>query len=65
MNNHENLTVIIVTFKTNEKILFNCIDSINKVIKILIIENSNDQFFKNKLEKKYQNVDRIMHVLNG
>jgi len=56
MNNHENLTVIIVTFKTNERILFNCIDSIKKKIKILIIENSNDQFFKYKLEKKYENV---------
>ncbi len=64
MNNHENLTVIIVTFKTNEEILFNCIDSIKKKIKILIIENSNDQFFKDKLEKKYENVQVILSGKN-
>ena len=48
MNNLENLTVIIVTFKTNEEILFNCIDSIKKEVKILLVENSNNQKFKKK-----------------
>ncbi len=34
------LTVIIVTYKTNKKILNKCLNSIDKKIKILIIENS-------------------------
>ena len=48
MNNLKDLTVIIVTFKTNEEILFNCLDSIKKEVKILIIENSSNQEFKTK-----------------
>jgi N-acetylglucosaminyl-diphospho-decaprenol L-rhamnosyltransferase len=64
MNNLENLTIIIVTFKTNEQILFNCIDSIKKNIKILIVENSSDHFFKDKIEKKYENVKVILSGKN-
>ena len=46
MNNLSNLTVVIVTYKTDEKILTNCIKSINNNVKILIIENSSE--FKSK-----------------
>ena len=48
MNNLSKLTVVIVTYKTNLDILKNCLNSINKKIKILIIENSN--FFEAKKE---------------
>ena len=41
MNNLSNLTVVIVTFKTDRKILQNCLNSIEKDIKIIIVENSN------------------------
>jgi N-acetylglucosaminyl-diphospho-decaprenol L-rhamnosyltransferase len=41
------LAINILTFKTDRKILKNCIDSIDKSIPINIIENSND--FKDKL----------------
>ena len=47
------LTIIIVTYRTNKEILFNCIDSIDSNVKILIIENSSDNEFKSQIEKIY------------
>ena len=52
---NQDLTIIINTFNSDEKI-FSCLESINPNISILIIENSNNIEFKNNLEKKYQNV---------
>ena len=46
-----NLTVVIVTYKTNDQILEECIESILGKAKILIIENSDDKDFKQKYEK--------------
>ena len=47
MNNYlSELTIVIVTYKTNVDILKNCLNSINSKIKTLIIENSN--YFENK-----------------
>ena len=48
-------TILIVTYKSQEAI-YNCLDSINKKIPVVIVENSSDQNFKNKLEDKYLNV---------
>jgi len=59
----QNLTVIIVTFKS-DMVIQNCINSINKDIKILIIDNSNNQNFKNKIEKEYKNVSCILSEKN-
>ena len=39
-NKLSNLTVIIVTFKTDIAILKNCLNSIHKSTNILIVENS-------------------------
>ncbi len=64
MSNSYDLTVIIVTYKTKDEILFNCINSINKKIKIINIENSNDISHKNKIEKKYENVEVILSGKN-
>ena len=64
MNNLKNLTVIIVTFKTNEEILFNCINSINHNVNIINIENSNDIYHKNKIEQRYDNVKVILSGKN-
>ena len=64
MNNLKDLTVIIVTFKTNEEILFNCLDSIKKEVKILLVENSSNQEFKKKIENKYNNVNVILSGKN-
>ena len=52
----KSLTVIILTYKTNEKILNDCIKSIPPSINILIIENSDNINFKEKIKKKYPNI---------
>ena len=44
------LTVVIVTYKTNREILDNCIDSIDPSVKILIVENSSDIEFKKEMD---------------
>ena len=64
MSNLNDLTIIIVTFKTKEEILFNCINSIKKEIKIINVENSNDISYKNKIENKYENVKVILSGKN-
>ena len=55
----KDITVIITTFKSDEKIT-SCLDSINKEIKVIIIENSLDESFKEKVEKLYLNVECII-----
>ena len=50
------LTVVIVTYKTNKKILNKCLSSIDKKIKILIIENSKKFEDKKYFIKKYKNL---------
>ena len=57
------LTVIIVTFKSEEKI-FSCLNTIPKYVKVLIVENSNDQKFKKYVENKYSNVKCILSGSN-
>ena len=55
----EDLTIIINTFRSDEKI-YSCLDSINQKFKILIIENSNNSEFKRIIENKYPNVSCIL-----
>ena len=59
----QNLTIVIVTLKS-EKIIDQCIKSINKNIPIIIVENSNNQKFKDELESKYQNLKCILSQSN-
>ena len=59
MNNIENLTIVIVTYRTEEKILTECLNSINSKSNILIVENSKNSELKDKLEQKYQNLSVI------
>ena len=54
MNNIHNLTVVILTYKTNEKTLVDCLNSINSKVKILVVENSNNNLFKENLKKNIQ-----------
>ena len=61
--NDQDITVIITSFHSGEKI-FNCIESINKDIKIIVVENSNDQELKKKIQSKYKNVDCILSKEN-
>ena len=46
----QTLTAVIVTFKSN-KVIHDCIKSIPEDIKIIVVDNSNDQEFKEKIEK--------------
>ena len=57
------LTVIITSFHSRDKI-FSCIDSIEKNIKIIVIENSNDEKLKEEIHSKYQNVECILSKEN-
>ncbi len=53
------LTVVIVTFKS-EEVIFSCLDSIPSNIKVIVVENSNNKKFKEELEEKYKNVNCII-----
>jgi len=55
----QNLTVIIVSFKSDH-IIHHCINSIDKEIEIIIIDNSNNIEFKNDIESRYKNVSCIL-----
>ena len=57
------LTVIITSFHSRDKI-FSCIESIEKSIKIIVIENSNDEKLMEEIHSKYQNVECILSKEN-
>ena len=57
MKNLENLTVIIVTYLTQKKMLTDCLKSISKDVKIKIIENSSNFEFKNEITNDFSNVE--------
>ena len=53
------LTVVIVTFKSEIKIL-DCLNSIGDQANIIVVENSQNIDFKNNLEKKFSNLKCIL-----
>jgi len=55
----ENITFIIVTFKS-EKVIYDCIDSLPKNSNKIIIENSNNINLKTDLESKYDNIEVLL-----
>ena len=57
------LTVVITSFHSRDKI-FSCIESIEKNIKIIVIENSNDEKLKDEIYSRYQNVECILSKEN-
>ena len=59
----QNLSVIIVSFKSDH-IIHRCINSIDKEIEIIVIDNSNNLEFKKFIEKKYENVRCILSTKN-
>jgi N-acetylglucosaminyl-diphospho-decaprenol L-rhamnosyltransferase len=59
----QNLTIVIVTFKSDE-VINECIKSIGNEIRIIVVENSYNPEFKNKIEKTYQNVECIISSEN-
>ena len=59
----EDITIVITSFKSNNKIN-SCLESINEKTKVIIIENSGSEKFKETVEKKYKNVECIVSKEN-
>ena len=64
MNNIHNLSTVIVTSRTDENILIDCLNSIDPKVNILVVENSKDNAFKDKFESKYSNLNVILSGAN-
>ena len=64
MDNIHNLTIVVVTYRTDKKILDDCLSSIDPQVNILIVENSKNNVFKEKLENKYTNLNVILSGRN-
>ena len=60
---YQDITVIITSFHSGDKI-FDCINSISQDVKIIVVENSNDENLKNKIYSKYRNVECILSKEN-
>ncbi len=59
----QNLSVIIVSYKSDH-VIENCINSIDSEIEIVVIDNSNNDKFKDKIETQYKNVKCILSKEN-
>ena len=59
----QNLSIVIVTLKS-EKVIYDCINSINQNVPIIVVEQSNNQKFKDELESKYKNLRCILSKSN-
>jgi N-acetylglucosaminyl-diphospho-decaprenol L-rhamnosyltransferase len=59
----QNLSIVIVTFKS-ESVIHDCITSIGNDIDIIVVDNSNNLEFKEKLEKIYTNVSCLLSEKN-
>ncbi len=59
----QTLSVVIVSFKSDH-VIHDCIQSISDQIKIIIVDNSNDEKFKENIEKKYNNVKCVLSSKN-
>ncbi len=53
----KNITVVILTFHTPENIILDCLNSIDRNIKVLIVENSENFTHKEKVLSNFNNVD--------
>lgn len=62
-NTNKDLTIVIVTFKSEGKIL-HCLKSISSDVKVIIIENSKNESFKKKIENQFSNVECIISTEN-
>ena len=54
MRNLNNLTVVIVTYKTSENIIFDCLKSINSSVKVLIMKILKSLFMKKRFYQIFQ-----------
>ena len=58
------ITFVIVSYKA-EKVIYNCLNSLPKSSKKIIIENSYDKILKRELELKYDNIEVLISENNG
>jgi len=56
MYNFSNLTIIIVTFLTSKQTFLNCLNSIDKKIKVILVENSSKFKYQNFFQNKFKNL---------
>ena len=54
----QNLSVIIVCYKSDH-VIHQCINSIDELIEVIVVDNSNNKEFKKIIEDKYKNVKCI------
>ena len=59
----QNLSIVIVTLKS-EKVIHQCIKSLNQNIPIIVVEHSGNKKLKEDLEKKYNNLKCILAKSN-
>jgi GT2 family glycosyltransferase len=64
MKKNTNLTIVIVTYLTNKEILFNCLKSVDKKFKVIIVENSSEFKDRKFFLKKFNNIEIICTGLN-
>ena len=57
------LTIVIVTYKSKTRIQ-NCLRSIPEEIPVIVVENSNDENFKNNIENNFKNVKCVLTGAN-
>ena len=55
----KDITIIITSFKSEDKIKA-CLDSIDNLCTVIIVENSSNLDFKKKMEGEYGKVDCIL-----
>ena len=61
--NFKNITVGIVTFNS-EKVIYDCLNSIKYIKKIIIFDNSNDLKTKKRIQTKFPNIKFINSKVN-
>ena len=59
----QNLSIVILTFKS-EQVIDKCLKSLDQNIPIIVVENSDNQAFKDSLESKYKNLKCILSNSN-
>lgn len=59
MHFYKQVSIILISYKSNNKVL-KYIQNISKKIQIIVVENSNNFELKNKVSKKYKNVKIIL-----
>ena len=56
---NKDITVVITSFKSGQ-IIKNCLNSIDRDCKVILVENSGDLDFKKKIEQEFANVECIL-----